>query len=259
MKHFVIALLAALIIVPAKAEPLPVLSVPFAASAPRLDASPDDPAWEKAAVIEQLTHSRINEGTPPAVPPTRVLALWDRDYIYVRFIATDDELYVPFQNRDEFHYQGDVAEVFFDPVGDGRLYYEIQLSAKGGILDQYIALTDAPVYNEDGRFTPEFHSKNFWANIAWNCEGLKTATSLLEKDGRFTGWIAEFALPAKTLLKRTGQKNFSAGTLRANFLRYEWVRKDGEKRNLIPMNWSPVLFGCPHISPGRMGFLKLQE
>jgi hypothetical protein len=256
---FTLSVLALLAVAasPVRAQSLPVLEVPFAIIAPKLSASPTDPAWEKAAKTEKLTHSFSPGVTPPPVPATQTYVLWDKDYLYVRFVATDNEIYTPFTERDALHYQGDVAEVFFDPVGDGRLYYEFQLSARGGILDQYIAITGDPVYNEFGRFTPEFHKKNFWSNIAWNCEGLRTATQQLEQDGHVTGWIAEFALPAPIVLKRTGQTNFAPGTLRANFLRYEWVKNEG-KRDLLPMNWSPVLFGCPHISPGRMGFLVLK-
>jgi len=50
-------------------------------------------------------------------------------------------------------------------------------------------------------------------------------------------------------------------TLRAHLLRYRWTKPfstavDPERR-LIAMSWAPVLHGCPHISPGAMGVLKL--
>jgi len=51
-------------------------------------------------------------------------------------------------------------------------------------------------------------------------------------------------------------------TLRAHLLRYRWTKPfstavDPERR-LIAMSWAPVLHGCPHISPGAMGVLKLE-
>jgi hypothetical protein len=241
------------------ADPLPTLSIPKATQTPRLDASPEDPAWQNAARIDGLLPSLVPDGKTPPSPPTQVLVQWDVDFLYVRFVCKDNDITTPFSNRDEFHYLGDVAEVFFDPVGDGRHYYELQLSPRSGILDQYIVLSDDPIYDENGRFTPEFKARSYWANLAWNCDGLRTAAKIVQQDGRDTGWIVELALPAKTLLKRVGQTEFKPGTLRANFLRYDWqFLTSKEKRDLVPINWSPVLFGCPHISPGRMGFLQLR-
>jgi hypothetical protein len=241
------------------AEPLPVLSVPKAIQIPRMDASVDDPAWRFAAKNNGLTPPRGHDEKTPPSPPTQVSVLWDAKYLYVRFESRDNEVTTPFQERDAFHYLGDVAEIFLDPVGDGRQYYEFQLSPRGGILDQYIVLSDDPIYDPNGRFTPEFKACSYWANLAWNCDGLLTSAKILQQDGR-NDWIVEFALPASTVLKRLGQTEFKPGTLRANFLRYDWqFLANPEKRDLVPINWSPVLFGCPHISPGRMGFLELAE
>jgi hypothetical protein len=60
--------------------------------------------------------------------------------------------------------------------------------------------------------------------------------------------------------RRFGKTEYSPGTLRINFLRYDWKLdpKDPDgKRELTAMNWSPVLYGCPHVSPKAMGYLKL--
>jgi hypothetical protein len=243
---------------PALAEPLPVLSVSHAQSTPRLDASLDDPTWKNAATINGLLPPLTPEGKPPLPLYTQVLAQWDADYLYVRFICDDSEIYTPFTERDAFHYQGDVSEVFLDPVGDGRQYFEFQLSPRGGILDQYIVLSDPPIYNEWGRLTTECKERSYWANLAWNCDGLKTASRLIERDGHAVGWVSEFALPAKSVLKRLGKTQFTPQTLRANFMRYDWPQDKAGKRELIQANWSPVLLGCPHISATRMGFLQLQ-
>ena len=32
---------------------------------------------------------------------------------------------------------------------------------------------------------------------------------------------------------------------------------NGDKRPVIAMNWLPVRWGCPHISPQAMGYLEL--
>lgn len=238
--------------------PLPLLGVPHAAVAPRLDASADDPAWRGGAVIEAMTSSIIPDGKTSRVPATQVRVLWDKDYVYVRFVCTDAEIFTPFTERDALHYQGDVVEAFVDPVGDGRHYYEFQLSARGGILDQYIVISTEPRTDQYGCLLPEIRLRDYWDNLAWNCEGLRTATRILQDKERDIGWIAELALPAKTLLRRTGQTTFAPGPLRANFLRYDWPLRAGGKRELVAQNWSPVLFGSPHKSAARMGFLQLK-
>lgn len=252
---FMVALAA-----PVMGEPLPALMVPHAAQPPRMDATPDDPAWQRAAEIPALTPS-IVLGEPAAMPlPTRVLALWDQDFLYVRFVCEDKDVYTPFQERDAPHFQGDVAEIFLDPVGDGRHYFEIQLSPRGGIFDQYLTLTAEPRSDQYGKLIPEVTERDFWSNPGWNCAGLRTVTKVLQRDGHDTSWIAEFALPAAALLKRLGKKQFEPQTLRANFLRYDWQPRPGMKdRELVALNWSTVVRGCPHISPARMGFVKLEQ
>jgi hypothetical protein len=48
--------------------------------------------------------------------------------------------------------------------------------------------------------------------------------------------------------------------LRANLVRYECpVSESTGKRELVAQSWSTVILGCPHISPARMGVLRLME
>ena len=71
------------------------------------------------------------------------------------------------------------------------------------------------------------------------------------------GWIADLRIPVATILRRTGGGYLAPGTLRANFIRYQWPLVNGT-RVMVPLNWSLVRQGCPHISPAAMGFLDLQ-
>lgn len=245
---------------------LPTLRVPYAPLKPRLEAAADDPAWALAGTIGALVPSIVPGGQSPPVAATRVKALWDTDYLYVRFEATDTDIVTPFTARDANHYMGDVAEIFLDVVGDGRHYCEFQLSARGGLLDQYIVLSAEPRTDAYGCLLNDVRARDFWVNTAWNCDGLKTATRVLQADQPGTapgttptGWIAEMALPARAVLTRLGQTQFAPATLRANFLRYDWPQDPiTGKRNLVPANWSPVLSGSPHKSAARMGFLQLE-
>ena len=239
---------------------LPVLTVPFATATPLVSGAADDPAWARAAVIPSMVQSIDPGGKVTPCLPTEVRVLWDKDFLYVRFVCADNEIFTPHTKRDELHYQGDVAEIFLDAVGDGRLYYEFELSARNGVLDQYIALTAEPKTDQYGCLLDEIRVRDFWANLAWDCEGLRTATTVLQKDGHDTGWIADYALPADTVLKRLGQRKFAPCTIRANFLRYDHpLQANGKDRDFAAQNWSPVLYGSPHKSAARMGFLKLMD
>jgi len=237
--------------------PRPTLDVPHAAIKPKMNASADDPAWEAAAKITQLGLS-IGPNAKGLTPlPTEVRVLWDEANLYVRFICTDAEIYSPHTGRDASHYEGDVAEIFFDPKDDQRQYFELQISPNNQVLDQLILVTGDPRITPAGTFDWGFVGKDVWYFPEWTMQGFTTATSRLQKDGKETGWLADAAIPAKAALRRLGVGKYSPMTMRINFIRYDWPLGADGKRNLIPMNWAPVLFGCPHVSPAAMGFIKL--
>lgn len=248
MKRFLLTM--ALLTGVARADSLPTLDVPRAVTAPKISAAPLDSAWVGAATFPQFTLSKNTNADLKALP-TSVKALWNEEFLYFRFECQDADILAPFDGieRDQPLYQGDVVEIFLDVVGDGRQVFEFQFSPKNQIFDQNIVLTTEPRADENFKLLPEVLRRDFWINASWNCEGLKSAASRTE-----SGWIVDVALPVKPVLKRLGQDTFAPMTLRANVLRYDWQNK-----RLAPLNWASVLNGCPHISPGAMGFLRLQE
>ncbi len=239
--------------------PRPHLRVPRAQIIPRMDGSPDDPAWRNAAQIDGLTLSLGPQARNLEVPCTRVKLLWTPQRLFVRFIAEDDEIYSPFgSQRDATHFRGDACEIFIDPVGDGQQWVEIQISPDNGIFDKLFLVT-APNQqtNADGTYAAAT-GRNVWEFDTWQVDDLQSAT------GRFQtvnsrGWIADLSLPAAPLLKRLGRKEFAPMTLRANLLRYEWPQDAKGERSLNSTNWAPVIWGKPHRSPAAMGFLELVE
>jgi len=241
-------------------EHVPMLEVSETIHAPTLDASPDDAAWNGAAVIAEMTSSL---GTPAALGgplPTRVLLLWDQNYLYVRFICSDDEIYVPFEGtaRDKPYYRGDAVEVFLDPKGDGRQYFELQVTPANQLLDQTLLVTaDRVTSDEHGRLTKDILERDLWPALSYDMPGLRTAAGR-SSDGK--QWIVDIAIPAEAALKRLGMKHFEPMTLRANLLRYDWPARTADvkgQRQLNPMNWAAVEFGRPHQSPAAMGVLRL--
>jgi hypothetical protein len=227
-------------------------------TAPAVTAAADDPAWAGAPQIDQLT---LPFGSKQAdqILPTQIAVRWDAEWLYIRFTSTGAMPYSPFgDQRDATHYQGDAVEVFLDPVGDGRQYFELQLSPANGVFDQNTLITTEPKSDSKGRLVGSVLATDYWPNVGYDMKGLRTA-SRVTGEGAAAVWIADFAIPAEAALRRLGKKQFAEGmALRINFLRYHWTGpKEDTKRKLIPMNWSPVVFGCPHQSPAAMGLVTL--
>lgn len=233
----------------------PMLSVvAVSAVAPRVTAEANDPAWEAATQIPSLLLA-LGLAPEPGDVSTRVRLCWDAAHIYVRFEADDRELYAPVRGRDKELYRGDVVEVFLDPVGDGKQVIEVQVSPHNDVFDQVILLTADAESNTNARLKQDVLSRDFWAFPSWNCDGLRTAASF----GADGSWIVDIAIPATSVLRRTGKTTFSDGlALRANFIRYDWV-PENDTRTLRAFNWLPVVHGCPHISPRAMGALRLVQ
>ncbi len=233
---------------------LPELTVPVARRIPRVDASADDPAWQEAAVISTLSLSRGGDNIGMTASSTRVLLLWQESFLYVRFISIGREYYSPIHGRDAQLYQADVVEVFLDPVGDGRQIVELAVSPANDVFDQVLLLTCDAKCNEHGRLLQDILARDFWSDRSWDINGLKTASRI---EG--SSWIVDIAIPAADLLRRRGVETFRTMDLRANFLRYEYrAQSIGQPRRHIAMNWSVIDHGCPHISPGAFGILRLR-
>lgn len=245
-----------------RAATLPSLQVPRAKHTPAITAAEDDPAWNEAARIDGLQLSENAAFKPKSTPQTTILLKWDLTNLYVRFICEGDDIFSPFSGRDAPYYKGDVVEVFLDPKGDAREFVEIEVSPNNGVLDQIYLCTARPAWGPDGVLKPEIVGRDMWVFPSWNLDGLRTAAGKWKlKDGSYR-WIVDMAIPA-VVLRRTGRGKYEPMTIRANFLRYDFpLKKDGangNERNFVPLNWSPVAAGRPHRSPGRMGYLQLVE
>lgn len=91
--------------------------------------------------------------------------------------------------------------------------------------------------------------------------GFRSAAAIqTDADGKVTGWITDFAVPAEIIMKRYWKKELEPVTIRANFVRYDHMKTAGKNdRFFIPQNWSPTLHGCPHLSAAAMGYVKLEN
>lgn len=250
--------LAALCLIPNSFahEVPPSIQVPYAQVKPGLTALAADPAWNESAVIDRMPPPRNGLPSAPSSleppPRTTIRLLWDESFLYVRFLCEDREQYVAREGRDAKLYEGDVVEVFLDPAGTARDYFELQVSPRNDLLDVRFGVDVEAKSEPNGVLAWDILSKHHRKDIAWNYQKLISAVRSLPPD-KF--WIVDIAIPASDLEL---EKGFSPMEIRANFLRYDWQLVDG-KRHLVPQNWSPVVFGRPHVSPQAMGFLHLKK
>ncbi len=188
---------------------------------------------------------------------TWVQMLWSPDTLYVRFTWRGSPHGITFHANNEDLYKQDVVEIFLDVAGNMKNYVEIEVSPHGFHT----------VFSHHWSKPPTYPASAInWAEVArdhhdflWHIPGLRTATSLLEKHGKNTGWEATLAIPIGPISKlihapltlRRDQH------LRANFIRYVYLPGSRGKRVLHQLNWVPTMLGDPHVSPMAMGTIIL--
>jgi hypothetical protein len=177
--------------------------------------------------------------------------LWDRSFLYVRFLCGGRPPRNAQAGRDADLYLGDVVEVFLSRFPDVREYFELQVSPANDVLDLRFAMPEAPEFQSDGVLTKNYSLHTLQKDRSWNFAKLRTSS-------RVSGglWVVDMAIPAREIFRDSAQTELRPGWLRANFLRYEWGAARW-KPSLISSNWSVVRQGCPQISPGSLGWLRL--
>lgn len=236
-------------------DALPSLLVPPTSTAPKIDGDTSDEPWKHAAVISELRPAlNATAKADTTIQPTTVRVLWDERNLYVAFDCIDGDVFSSgTMKHDDDIYKEDVCEVFLDGKGDGRQMVEIQVGPTGENLDLMYLLTADPEERPDRRLSERVIKTDRWGFREWEMLGLKTAAIKTA-----TGWSAEFSISSESIMKRLGSTTFHPELIRANFMRYDWVREEGrEERRLVQQNWSPVLTGNPHNTPVLMGRLVL--
>lgn len=233
---------------------LPTQVVHRASVLPKVDGVLSEDEWRDAAILEGFQPATNASGVSLAGKKTRVRLLWTPAFLYVAFECEDADVYCTGTlGNDAELYKEDVCEVFLDGVGDGRQFIELQVSPAGAHFDNLFVYSCEVESGEDGRILPHLIATQRWSFPEWSMKGLETAAGRTED-----GWCAELAIPAPDIVKRKGEKQFSAGgTIRANFVRYDHEPAADGGRSLIQQSWVPVLLGNPHNSPARMGALRL--
>ena len=99
----------------------------------QVDGKLDDPAWENARPITEFYV--LNAGTPQKQSRTELRMLWDADNLYFSFRCEDDSIEAPKIERDGPVYDHDCVELFLMPSPRWGMYWELNLSPSGSVLD----------------------------------------------------------------------------------------------------------------------------
>lgn len=162
---------------------VPVYEARRALQAPLIDGNLQEEEWGRAPWTEDFSDIRGSEWPRPPYR-TRVKILWDEDYLYLGAEMEEPHLWGTLGRRDAVVYQDDDLEVFLDPDGNGRDYYEVEINVLGTVFDLFL---DRP-YREGGR-----------ADIGWDLQGLLTGVALQgtvnDPSDRDQGWTVEMGIP----------------------------------------------------------------
>ncbi len=177
-----------------------------------MEANPDHPAWR---VVEPVLLLENLGGGPPA-QATRVRALHDGDNWRVLFEADALAPWATLTAHDAQLWTEEVVEVFFDPVGDGLSYFEIEINPLGAVCDLVLRRT----------------SSGWRKDFGWDVDGLVSHARHTA-----TGWAAELSIPFAAVGAKPDLPD--ATRWRANFLRIDRPGgSDSERRELSA--WSPT-------------------
>ena len=132
------------------------------------NASRDDKFW-------------ISNGSGLSPAKTAVMTAMDHKNLYFAFDVEDDDIHAELTKDDEPIYdKDDVVEVFIDPRGEGKIYYEIQVSA-GGV-----------------KFDSKFNGRRKNRDDSYDSKikyAVKLNGKINDNKEKDKGWTAEIAIP----------------------------------------------------------------
>ncbi len=200
-----------------------VAKIPRATAAPVIDGEFEaDKAWADALKLGAFSHTMTGE---PSARPTQVRLMWDDENLYVAMQAKDDFLKSEYTEHDDTLWKADAFEVFLDPRGDKKDYYELQVSPAGVVFDSHLA-----TYRKN---------RNEWTSQM--VAKVSTQGKVNDESDEDKGWTAELAIPFASFDRGGGVPPKPNDKWRANFFRVD-ITKTKPKYSA----WSPPLRGDFH-------------
>ncbi|MCE2573789.1 sugar-binding protein [Motilimonas eburnea] len=192
--------------------------------APVLDGKLDDPIWQSIAPSELFVNHNDNSA---AEHKTWAKLAYDEQNLYVAFYAEDTDIAANFSQHDDPTYEyDDTLEIFLDPTGQGKDYYEIGISA----LTYYDSVINSP---------------NPWQDdVPWNIEGLTYAVqvngTINDSSDIDQGMTVELVIPLTSLNYSGQDEGSNPSQWRFNFHRADYSTGSAQWEANAWLAWSPM-------------------
>jgi hypothetical protein len=208
--------------------PVPELKVPHARGKIVIDGKFDEADWKNAADTGPMVQTRsgaVGEFSASA------RLLWDDANVYVAFSVFDDYLKSTFEHADDHLWEQDTVEIMFDPEGDGRNYFELQVSPRSVHFDT----------RYDARRDPRPFGHVDWDS---RVQAKAIAQGTPNDESADKGYVVELAVPFTAFA--TGEPPASPPTA-GTVWRINFFVMDARERGQRAVGWSPPRVGDFHI------------
>ena len=105
----------------------------------KIDGKLDEPDWLAAPRSDAFVDIRGVDYKPAPTKQTYMKMLWDDECLYVAGIIEEDYVTASLTERDAIIYKDNDFEIFLDPDGDGKFYFEFECNAFGTLMDLIIS------------------------------------------------------------------------------------------------------------------------
>lgn len=192
-----------------------------------IDGKLDEPQWRAADLAGPMV--RTMTGAPGDF---RAVArvLYDDERIYVGFEVADDYLKSTFERPDDHLWEQDCVEIMFDPGGDAKNYFELQVSPRGVHFDT----------RYDARRDPRPFGHVDWDS---RVEAKVVAKGTLNDSAEDEGYTVELAVPWTAFA--TGEPP-AAPPAPGDSWRINFFVMDAREVGQRAVGWSPPRIGDFH-------------
>lgn len=210
----------------------PTMTIPQTTTPPTIDGRLDDVAWRSAVGTGALVNVATGAPAGESESHGNVRLLWDAQNLYMAWDVQDDNLVETGTARDSHFWENDTTEVLLDPNGDGRDYYELQISPGGHTFDSQ---------------QPQPPSGSNFGNLAWNPNvriGVVRNGTLGNTADADTGYTVEAAIPWSEISSGAAHTPPQMGdTWRVNFFLMDKPKSGGQRF----AGWSAPRGGSFHV------------
>ncbi|MFK7992015.1 MAG: carbohydrate-binding family 9-like protein [Sandaracinaceae bacterium] len=218
------------------AGPTPSLRAPQANMPIEIDGALNEAAWANAG----RTQAFVNTQTGGRAPFTAtVRTLWDDENLYVAFDVQDTFIQNTHDERDAHLWEQDAVEIMIDPGGEGRNYFELQVSPTGQVFDT----------RYDSRRNPRPIGHADWNADITAETSLRGTANDAEAD---EGYTVEIAIAWSSFNAGAPAASRPAPNARWRMNFYVMDQHSAEENDDRAAGWSPTLEGDFHV-PARFG------